>query len=119
MSGKAPLIGGSCLFDVTVGADIGGFAVANAANDPIFGGVLGGSVSGEVLCLAKAEGSLLLTYSYDGTGGEYAAGTHRFNGDAEATLRLGRKPFAIEKHKSFGVEFTKVSGQDGEWTVNP
>jgi hypothetical protein len=119
MTGKAPLIGSSCLFNVTLGADIGGFAVADAANNPIFGGILGGSISGEALCLAKAEGSLLMTYSYDGTGGTYDTGTHRFNGLAEATLRLGRKPFAIEKTKSFAAEFIKVSGQEGEWNVNP
>jgi hypothetical protein len=122
MTGKAPLSGGGCLYNVTVGAGIGGFVMLGQGA----GGLLEGSVSGELLCLAKAEGSISMGYSYTagepaepGEDPDYQDGTHQFDGSAEAKIRLGRKPFAIEKSTSFDVEYTKTAGQNGNWNINP
>ncbi|NIP94460.1 MAG: hypothetical protein GWO24_13855, partial [Akkermansiaceae bacterium] len=58
--------------------------------------LLEGSISGELLCLAKAEGNFNLGYGYipgpsdqPGEDPDYQNGTHRFDGGVEAKLRLG------------------------------
>ncbi|MEZ5299361.1 MAG: hypothetical protein R3F11_01630 [Verrucomicrobiales bacterium] len=112
LEGKAPIIGSSCLFNVTVGAQIGAYALADGANNPFFGGKLGGSISGEVLCLLKAGGEIDLGYGYGG-------GVHQFDGSATAEIKLGFKPFQIKKSKTLSVEYTKPQGGDGQWDVNP
>jgi hypothetical protein len=122
MSGKAPLLGGGCFFNVTAGIGVGGFVMLGQGA----GGLLEGSISGELFCLAKAEGSIGLGYAYlAGTPSEpgedpnYQDGTHFFNGSADAKIRIGRKPFAIEKSKSFDIEYTKTTGQNGTWDITP
>ncbi len=114
LSGKVPLLGGGCLFNVTAGAEVGAIALSDSGNLPVFGGVLGGSISGELLCLLKAEGSLSLGYLY-----EAGINTHTFDGSAEAKACIGFKPFQICKSKSIDLRYIKVGGGSGNWLVNP
>ena len=112
MEGKAPLLSSGCLFEVEVGMKAGAYALGDAANNPFFGGKLGGSISGEVLCLVKATGGIDLAYGYGG-------GVHRFDGSAEAKFKIGIKPLQISKSKSFIVIYEKPTGGSGSWDVNP
>ncbi len=112
LSGKAPLYGGGGLLNVTIGAEIGGFAMADAAWNPAYGGHLGGSISGEALYLLKATGSLNLGYGFGG-------GIHRFDGEAGVEVKLGFKPFQITKSKTLHVVYIKPVGGSGDWDVNP
>ncbi len=114
LSGKVPLLGGGCLFNVTAGAEVGALALSDSGNLPVYGGVLGGSISGELLCLLKAEGSLSLGYLY-----QTGIDTHTFDGSAEAKACLGFKPFQICKSKSVDLRYIKIGGQAGDWIVNP
>jgi hypothetical protein len=112
LSGKAPLYGGGGLLNVTIGAEIGGFAMADGAWNPAFGGHLGGSISGEALYLLKATGFVDLGYGYGG-------GIHRFDGEAGVEVKLGFKPFQITRSKSLHVIYIKPVGGSGDWQVNP
>jgi hypothetical protein len=112
LSGKAPLISAGGLLNVTIGAEIGGFAMADGAWNPAFGGHLGGSISGEALYLLKATGSLDLGYGYGG-------GIHRFDGTAGVEVKLGFKPFQITRSRNFHVVYIKPVGGSGDWDVNP
>jgi len=108
LSGKAPLIGGGGLLNVTLGAEIGGFVMPGQGA----GGHLGGSISGEALYLLKATGSVDLAYGYLG-------GIHRFDGEAGVEVKLGFKPFQITKSKTLHVVYLKPAGGSGDWQVNP
>ena len=112
LSGKCPLTGGTCFYNVTAGAEIGAYALLDGDGHLFYGGLLGGSVSGEVLCLVKAQGEISLAYGYGG-------GIHRFDGEASAKVRLGIKPFQIKKTKTFHVVYEKADGGEGNWDVNP
>jgi hypothetical protein len=108
LSGKAPLIGGGGLLNVTLGAEIGGFVLPGQGA----GGHLGGSISGEALYLLKATGFVDLGYDYGG-------GTHTFNGEAGVEVKLGFKPFQITKSKTLHVVYIKPVNGSGDWQVNP
>ena len=112
LSGKAPLVNVSCLYNVTIGADIGAYAMLDNDDALFFGGKLGGSVSGEALCLLKAQGEVDLAYGYGN-------GIHRFDGEASAKVKLGFKPFQITKSKTLHLLYERPEGGEGSWDVNP
>lgn len=101
--GWMPIIGGSCVFNISAGVGAGAFFFLEG---PTYGGKLMAGVSGEALCLVSIQGDIHLV-------GVKQGGDFRFNGQGHVSGKAGSCPFCVKFSKSIEVTY-----QNGSWDVD-
>jgi hypothetical protein len=98
-AGTFPIYSFNCLLNVNVGAEVSAFAGTH------LGGRIGGSVSGEALCLVSAKGEAGLGYVQSGS-------ERLYEGDIELNAKIGLCPLCANWEKTFHTTYQKTSGWD-------
>jgi hypothetical protein len=98
-AGTFPIYSFNCLLKVNVGAELSVFAGTH------LGGRLGGSVSGEALCLVSAKGAAHLAYVQSGD-------ERLYEGGIELNAKIGPCPLCAKWEKSFNATYQKTAGWD-------
>jgi hypothetical protein len=98
-AGTFPIYSFNCLLNVNVGAEVSAFAGTH------LGGRIGGSVSGEALCLVSAKGEASLAYAQNG-------GEKLYTGDISLHAKIGPCPICAQWEKTFNATYQKTSGWD-------
>jgi hypothetical protein len=91
-AGTFPIYSFNCLLKVNVGAEVSVFAGTH------LGGRIGGSVSGEALCLVSAKGEASLTYA-QGPEGRY------YGGEIGLNAKIGPCPLCAKWEKTFNTTY--------------
>ena len=97
--GTFPLYSFNCLLNVNVGAEVSAFAGTH------LGGRIGGSVSGEALCLVSAKGEASLAYAQSG-------GERLYQGTIGLNAKIGPCPLCAKWEKTFNATYRKTAGWD-------
>lgn len=96
-AGTFPIYSFNCLLKVNVGAEVSAFAGTS------WGGRIGGSVSGEALCLVSAKGEASLAYVQSGD-------ERLYNGGIELNAKIGPCPLCAKWEKSFNATYRRTQG---------
>jgi len=98
-AGTFPIYSFNCLLSVNVGAEVSAFAGTH------LGGRIGGSVSGEALCLVSAKGEASLAYAQSGD-------EKLYQGHLGLSAKIGLCPLCAKWDKNFNATYQKTSGWD-------
>jgi hypothetical protein len=98
-AGTFPIYSFNCLLKVNVGAEVSVFAGSS------WGGRIGGSVSGEALCLVSAKGEAHLAYVESGE-------ERLYEGGIELNAKIGPCPLCAKWEKNFNATYEKTAGWD-------
>jgi hypothetical protein len=97
-AGTFPIYSFNCLLKVNVGAEVSVFVGSN------WGGRIGGSVSGEALCLVSAKGEASLAYLEDDDGRYYG-------GNLTLNAKIGPCPLCAKWEKTFNGTYRSSGWQ--------
>lgn len=98
-AGTFPIYSFGCLLKVNVGAEVSAFAGTH------LGGRIGGSISGEALCLVSAKGAASLAYAQSGN-------EKLYQGSLELNAKIGPCPLCAKWEKSINASYRRTSGWD-------
>jgi len=98
-----PIIGSSCVFNVSAGVGAGVFYFAEG---PTFGGKMLAGVSGEALCAVSVKGEIEMIGLKQGD-------AYKFSGTGRISGKAGSCPFCIKFRES-----VKLTYEDGSWDVD-